>query len=770
MASPSPRARPSDIDYFHVPYPPSPLDLLPGTSPTGAARNGAVDPFDRLPQEVCDQILSLLPVSALDAARYVSRTWYRRIMTNGWVLRQILEPDEEHVQSHDSQCAEALRCLARELDSRSRLTGSGSCDEAWRIRYRRCDVVFTIPGHREHVKKNGRGGALDAQSGARGITFARVSSSGSLMALVYAQALGGQDDHRSSHSVLIYHIDSAGKPELVAPIACPQDDGVPVDVDVSEDHCAGSWLAGVTFSGQKTKRLFSCLQPGQFRSVRTTALNERSTDLPVVPTSLRDVQRFCSDCCDYHKVSFSKDFNAGAILTTLDTVDAAHAQDDWVYIGRCDCSGAWLMLENLPILVGKTQRPYYLARHEQTGDLFVVRLERCLSGEEGTQVDAESETDEGFQYLGDVVPLVLLVRPHQHTSYANISVSPQVMFGTSPLQQLLRIAVLWHEADYPATEKVALYTYDVVSMRRAAPGEDGNGIGTVDDPRLPERYRRPSGWMIGTDGRWLSRPAPPQAEPFGYPSTECLLTGSGAQQTMKLKGRVSGKRVCGFERGMGGLHSSLLSPSDMGATCSSLGSIKLLGDGRKKCMIWGPEACSNTDSVRLVVLEFGKSWHNNEFWELSISENELSSNGANKSGCVGRRVDRSCACPYHDYGYRVTFPDPKAFSLPLAAENAALNISLLWPLNSATTFLSNRFGLSPAGQITGFRRYADVLVARKKDLEDRQRLRREGRELEKALAVIMRAEEQNRAQGVQATPPNASRTSGWFRWKGLRMN
>jgi hypothetical protein len=25
--------------------------------------------------------------------------------------------------------------------------------------------------------------------------------------------------------------------------------------------------------------------------------------------------------------------------------------------------------------------------------------------------------------------------------------------------------VLWHEADYPATEKVGLYTYDVVSLR-----------------------------------------------------------------------------------------------------------------------------------------------------------------------------------------------------------------------------------------------------------------------------------------------------------------
>jgi hypothetical protein len=392
--------------------------------------------------------------------------------------------------------------------------------------------------------------------------------------------------------------------------------------------------------------------------------------------------------------------------------------------------------------------------------LFVVRLENRISDEDGTQDDAESGTDEGFQYLGEVVPLVLLIRPHHHTSYANISVSPQVMFDTSHLQQLLRIAVLWYEADYPATERVALYTYDVVTMRGMVRGETDANSGS---------FPRSGGWVMGTDGQWSPRLAPPQVEPFDYPSTECLLINSNAQQTVKLKGRVSGRRVCGFERGMGGLHSSLLPPSDVDAT-SSLGSIKLLGDGRKKCMIWGPDVYSNIDSVRFVVLEFGKNWHTNEFWELSISENELSNNGVSKGGCVGRRVDRSCACSYHDYGYRVTLPDSKTFSLPLMAENMAVNRSPLWPFASVTALLSSRCGLSPAaGQITAFRRYGDVLAARKKDLEDHRKLERERRE-EEALAEVLRAVEQNRIQGHQTIPPNVSRTSGWLRLKGLFGN
>ncbi|KAH0545517.1 hypothetical protein FGG08_000347 [Glutinoglossum americanum] len=754
----------SEADYFHVPYPSNPLDLLPSRSSMDTSKD-AVDPFDQLPQEVSDQIFSLLSISALDAARYVSRTWYQRIMTNGWVLRQVLNldshppSDEEDSPSDedDNQHAQDLRYLARELDIQSRLAGTGNSVEAWRVRYRRCDIAFSIPGHRECSGEDKEGGVFGARRCSRRIMLAGVSSSGSFVAFICVEVSGSRE---SRHSVLIYHIDTTGKPELVAPIACPQNNEIPIDVDLSEGEYAGTWLAGVTFSGQK-KHLFISPQLRRSRISRIIALEEVSTSgYPVVPPSIRDVQRYCNTCCDYHPVSVSKDLNARTVLT-LGSVEEDHTQDDWVCVEKCDCTGTWLLLENLPITVGGTERPYHLARHEQTGNLFIVQLEKCATDEASTR-DA---TCESFQNLEEVKPLVLLVRPHHHTSYTNVSVSPQVMFRTSYLQQIVRIAVLWHEADYPATEKVGLYTYDVVSLRSMMFDEHGNRTGTEQNHPVWG-----GGWVMGTNGQWTSRVRSlAQAEPFDYTPTEYLPIDSDPRQMMKLKGRTSGRRVCGLERGMGGLHSSFLPPrnsSKQMADNTPLGSIKLLGDGRKKCMIWGPDASSAADHMNFVILEFGKTFRENEFWELSISESEISNGGVGKDHCSTRHFARHCACAYHDYGYRVTFPELKDTDPPLAVGSAAVGKSSFWPL-PFTMAHSAAVRSGSLGQIVPYRRYGDVLAARKKQVEDRRRETLEGKE--KAFAEIMGLMEQTRIQGDQVVLPNnfpPRKTCGW-RWKGL---
>jgi hypothetical protein len=345
------------MDYFHVPYPSSPLDLLPPRSSTDTAGDAA-DPLNQLPQEVCDQIFSLLSTPALDAARFVSRTWYRRIMTNTWVLRHVLEPgsysqlDNVCFEPHedDSQRAGALRCLARELDVRSRLTSSGNCDEAWRVRYRRCDITFADPGHQPCAEESRGEGVSGARSSSWRTTFAGVSSSGSFVAFIYHRVSGRSGDSGNDYSILIYHIDSTGKPELAAPIDCSQGNGVPVSVELTEGGYAGSWVAGVTFSGQKVKHLFSSPRLGQSSIGRIISSGDNS--LETAPTSLRDVQRYCDACCDYHKISISKDLNVGMVIEAQGTANI-HPRDDWVCVEKCDCNGAWLLLENLPIVSDK---------------------------------------------------------------------------------------------------------------------------------------------------------------------------------------------------------------------------------------------------------------------------------------------------------------------------------------------------------------------------------------------------------------------------------
>jgi hypothetical protein len=350
-----PTPPPGIVNYFHVPYPSSPLDLLPTGPSTDAARD-AIDPLSRLPQEVCDQIFSLLSTPALDAARYVSRAWYRRIMTSTWVLRQVLETDPNTqlddicFEPHQGKRAEALRCLARELDVQSRLTSSGDGDEAWRLRYRRCDITFFNPGHQPRA--GGIEGGSGAQGGSGGTTFAGVSSSGSFASFVYNGASTGIGDSGSGYLVLVYHIDSTGRPTLVNPIACSPGSGIPINVELSEGGHAGSWVAEVAFSGQKAKQLFRSPQFGG----GPTALPDKgsaSKNLAVAPASLRDVQRYCSTCCDYHKISVNNGPNVEVVTKTHGTVDI-HSPDDWVHVETCDCNGDWLILENLPIVSDKT--------------------------------------------------------------------------------------------------------------------------------------------------------------------------------------------------------------------------------------------------------------------------------------------------------------------------------------------------------------------------------------------------------------------------------
>jgi hypothetical protein len=365
----------------------------------------------------------------------------------------------------------------------------------------------------------------------------------------------------------------------------------------------------------------------------------------------------------------------------------------------------------------------------------------------------ESEPDVGFQNLQGLTPIMLLVRPHQHTSYANVAVAPQIMFRTSYLQQIVRIAVLWYEADCPATQKVGLYIYDVVSLYSVV--FDKNGQRLKATPNFPVS----GGWRMGPDGNWS--PRAPQAVPFEYASAEHLPIGSNPPRTMKLKGRVSGKRVCGFDRGMGGLHSSLLRSGK-----PSEGSIRLLGDGRKKCMVWGANNSPIATGMRLTIVEFGNSWRRNEFWELSVSENEFSNSN---NGCSGRSTDRQCACPYHDFGYLVAFPDPKSLQTPWPIRTAPVKRgSIFWPFPYAPSSADRPNAPPKPGQITAFRRYADVLAERKKQSDERRKRDMEQlKRHERALTEVLRDFEQNHLQGNQVIPPYTLCGIRGLRWKGL---
>lgn len=144
-------------DRFHVPYPASADQFLVSRSSTSVLPESMQSSNDRmmaLPVEVFDEIFMSLSAPTLDAARFVCKAWWYRIMNNLWVLCHVLKTDEEAVVDgivgvkhfvNPNTRAECLRRLAQRLDFETNPTRIYAHPDAWRIRYIQYNFDFKLP-------------------------------------------------------------------------------------------------------------------------------------------------------------------------------------------------------------------------------------------------------------------------------------------------------------------------------------------------------------------------------------------------------------------------------------------------------------------------------------------------------------------------------------------------------------------------------------------------------------------------------------------------
>ena len=94
------------------------------------------NPVTDLPREISDLILSYLSPPALDAARFTCKPWHQAITSNTWILSQVLGMDP----------GSSLRDLLKALDIDSSLTHTFQHSDAWRPRFRKSKMDFSLSG------------------------------------------------------------------------------------------------------------------------------------------------------------------------------------------------------------------------------------------------------------------------------------------------------------------------------------------------------------------------------------------------------------------------------------------------------------------------------------------------------------------------------------------------------------------------------------------------------------------------------------------------
>ena len=110
-------------------------------------QKGAYSYNDRLsilPSEIFALILTYLSPPALDAARHVCLAWRARIMTSSYILATVIHDAGVKVEKGQSSEKEWLLKLNRKLDFQADLVRWHNGPDAWRTRYRQCNLDFYV--------------------------------------------------------------------------------------------------------------------------------------------------------------------------------------------------------------------------------------------------------------------------------------------------------------------------------------------------------------------------------------------------------------------------------------------------------------------------------------------------------------------------------------------------------------------------------------------------------------------------------------------------
>ncbi len=163
---------------------------------------GNSGPIFKLPSEVSDLILSYLSPAALDAARHTCKDWRIRILSNTWVLSSVLGMNKAMSPSDGSRSGKVRhRDLLKKLDCDSDLPSTSQHPDAWRTRFRRRNLEFSLPSPSPTLTRP----AL--------VAAARAGTQNGFLAFQLQAQESAQRTRSYLHSTLvIYRFDSAELP------------------------------------------------------------------------------------------------------------------------------------------------------------------------------------------------------------------------------------------------------------------------------------------------------------------------------------------------------------------------------------------------------------------------------------------------------------------------------------------------------------------------------------------------------------------------------
>lgn len=219
------------FNYFHESYPTVERGVFPGNKEEAPMSD---DQLSTLPTEIFDLIMMDLTPPTLDAARYVCRSWYAKIMTSTIILETVLGIPTQGLRGQSSD-TERLRLLQKHLDHQSDLIRCWNHPDAWRIRYRQCDVSFLIP---PLLKCSD-----DAKITVKSLPARQISAHFCLNGtpLGYLVTAVRAPSGILSHFMIIYKVSTVGQPDCVGSLKYDGDVGVPRIANLSEASPYGTW-------------------------------------------------------------------------------------------------------------------------------------------------------------------------------------------------------------------------------------------------------------------------------------------------------------------------------------------------------------------------------------------------------------------------------------------------------------------------------------------------------------------------------------------------
>ncbi|KAI9721940.1 MAG: hypothetical protein M1812_001898 [Candelaria pacifica] len=582
------------------------------------------DRISQLPPEIQDEIFSSLRPAALEAARAVCVGWRNRISSSRWILRKVLLESVPKSRPGDD-ASEELWHLKKQLR-----VAAGLHDNTWKARYTRNSVHF-IYTEQSQVGENNRQ-ATPPTLGACPASVACLPF-GNLLAFITCSD--------SRYTLMLFCIFRSGQPVFVAAASCPLERGAPSKIEIREvtEERRLSYKVELTFPVydimsrsqstvlEKKKEHKAPDNVGSLLLIQRPAFGKEQTPvLPsgslvfgsaqpevgddpigVKPTDIMDDE--VEQIPKFHSVVGERLPAVSSLWRVLET-----------FTGVMDSSNTW-----------RYYSAYFLAKHEPTGQLFIIRISGPPRNNFGKEPLAHDDNPDLSQ--GSVTPLVLLSRPYPDCKLRNLAIAPKVQVAHHPELLTRRVAIIWQNS---GSHLPLLFFYDIPLL--------------VADCAYDKSQRRKADNIIWPEP---SKQHPPNESVYPQQPDPESSSGEFAVPTSY------GKRISSLRPGLGGLHWSVEEGSSAAFRNkghkldeqASLGGLMLSEDVHQQCMVWGPSTLSDNAPVGLQVLSFNFArdffYHNYMYWHQASDRGHHHFAG----GLLG-----ICACPLHDQVFHVTLP------------------------------------------------------------------------------------------------------------------